>query len=114
VVKQLQSGNIATAAGRHLLRITPDNNKETKMLIRLILSGVILAGLTAGPVLALEANTKAAISRPYRAINPATRKSSGSERSIIIVGGKNSKPASVGSTGSKVMLNPQPLPPRTR
>jgi hypothetical protein len=37
-----------------------------------------------------------------------------SERSIIIVGGKNAKSESVGSPGSKVMLNPQPLPPRTK
>jgi len=39
---------------------------------------------------------------------------SGSERSIIIVGGKNAKSGSVVSPGSKVTLNPQPLPPRTR
>jgi hypothetical protein len=37
----------------------------------------------------------------------------GSERSIIIVSGKNSKSGSIGQPGSKVMLNPQPLPPRT-
>jgi hypothetical protein len=37
---------------------------------------------------------------------------SGSERSIIIVSGKNSKSGLAGSPGSKVTLNPQPLPPR--
>jgi len=37
----------------------------------------------------------------------------GSERSIIIVSGKNSKSGSIGQPGSKAMLNPQPLPPRT-
>jgi hypothetical protein len=42
------------------------------------------------------------------------RQQSGSERSIIIVGGTNSKSTSVGRPGSKVMLNPQPLPPKTR
>jgi hypothetical protein len=47
------------------------------------------------------------------------------QRSIILVSGKNSQPASrpeskfnnpvskFGNPGSKVMLNPQPLPPRT-
>jgi hypothetical protein len=35
----------------------------------------------------------------------------GAERSIIIVSGKNSKSMS-GQPASKVMLNPQPLPPR--
>jgi hypothetical protein len=37
----------------------------------------------------------------------------GSDRSMIIVSGKNAKSGSVASPGSKVMLNPQPLPPRT-
>jgi hypothetical protein len=41
-------------------------------------------------------------------------KQSGGERSIIIVSGKNSKSGLVGSPGSKVMLNPQPLPPKTK
>ena len=89
------------------------------MFSRLILSGVVLACLTAGPVLAIDANTantkaavekKAAIAPPSRAINPATRNKPGGERSIIIVSGKNTK--SGGSPASKVMLNPQPLPPK--
>lgn len=41
-------------------------------------------------------------------------KQSDGERSIIIVSGKNSKSGLVRSPGSKVMLNPQPLPPKTR
>lgn len=41
-------------------------------------------------------------------------KQSGGERSIIIVSGKNSKSGLVQSPGSKVMLNPQPLPPKTK
>ena len=41
-------------------------------------------------------------------------KRSGGERSIIIVSGKNSKSGLVRSPGSKVMLNPQPLPPRAK
>lgn len=41
-------------------------------------------------------------------------KQSGGERSIIIVSGKNSKSGLVGSPGSNVTLNPQPLPPKVR
>jgi hypothetical protein len=54
--------------------------------------------------------------KPGSVGSPAPKVSarSGSERSIIIVGGKNAKPGSVGSPGSKVMLNPQPLPPKTK
>lgn len=36
----------------------------------------------------------------------------GSDRSIIIVSGKQSKGQWIGSRASKVTLNPQPLPPR--
>jgi hypothetical protein len=62
--------------------------------------------------------------RPATEILVAQSTRSG-QRSIIIVSGKNSQPASrpeskfnnpaskFGNPGSKVMLNPQPLPPRT-
>lgn len=36
----------------------------------------------------------------------------GSDKSIIIVSGKQSKRQWIGSRASKVTLNPQPLPPR--
>lgn len=36
----------------------------------------------------------------------------GGEKSIIIVSGKQSTRGWIGSRGSKVMLNPQPLPPK--
>ncbi|UPK34105.1 hypothetical protein IVB18_39100 [Bradyrhizobium sp. 186] len=36
----------------------------------------------------------------------------GAEKAIIIVSGKQSRRQWIGSRGSKVMLNPQPLPPR--
>jgi hypothetical protein len=45
--------------------------------------------------------------------SPSGYKPSGSEKSIIIVSGKGAKPESIGSPGSKAMLNPQPLPPKT-
>ena len=93
------------------------------MFSRLILSGVVLGGLITSPVLAIEANTKPAVEKKAsiapssRTINPVTRSAvtrskPGGERSIIIVSGKNAKSESAGSPGSKVMLNPQPLPPK--
>jgi hypothetical protein len=63
----------------------------------------------------VSAKNGAAVGPPYKPATETLRqKQSGGERSIIIVSGKNSKSGSIGSPGSKVMLNPQPLPPKAR
>ncbi len=61
----------------------------------------------------VSATNREVVGPPYRpTASSAGQKQSGSERAIIIVSGKNSKSRLVGSPGSKVMLNPQPLPPK--
>jgi hypothetical protein len=87
-----------------------------------VLSSVILAANFAfaadgqGHQLSSETSTslrQAALKMVFAQSSTVGRNQSGGERSIIIVSGKNAKTGSVGSPGSKVMLNPQPLPPRT-
>jgi hypothetical protein len=82
-----------------------------------VLASAVLAGNSAFAADGLDHQlSSASTATPGRAaskmvlVQSATQ--SGSERSIIIVSGKNAKSAS--SPGSKVMLNPQPLPPRIK
>jgi len=68
-----------------------------------------------GPPFKPTAETRKLIGPPFKpTASPVGQKQSGSERSIIIVSGKNSQSGSIGSPVSRVMLNPQPLPPKAR
>jgi hypothetical protein len=72
-----------------------------------------------------SSETASKLKRPPTEMLVAQSTRSG-QRSIIIVSGKNSQPGSrpeskfnnpvskIGNPGSKVMLNPQPLPPKSR